>query len=1159
MLVLKRHKLKHNVQRNLFQKPTEKPKNKSEELPPKKEPKKKFTCEKCSYWANSLSHLKDHFKSTDYKENKRYSCEKCNFVSCTAVGLNRHAKKGIHESALNDSIKFLNETESNHDDDEPDEKSTEDDFFQDTKEYKKFSCDKCDCKFGFNTLLESHKNSKSYRKNRNHACKRCGFLSCTTLSLKKHVEVECSKKKLKKNKELTEGEILPDSETVSCDQCDSIFHDVKYDSKVISAKDNFYVHKKSTGYKEGHKKSCENCNFISCTKHGLKVHLKSEHNINKISKCDRCDMTFDGPGFFHAHQKNKGYNKDQKNSCEFCDYVTCTKRGLNKHIESKHQTESKDETQEPKESKEDSINCDKCDKRFSVQSSFQKHQKNKGYINGHQHKCKFCDFVVCTKVGLNKHIEEKHENESLENLKESSQDHPNESQDFKCDKCSIVFSDQNGINLHKKSKGYQKDSKIPCANCDDITFCTTRSLSKHHDMKQCERSSSNNTIIKNENLTENADNRQKKSYNNGKVKIESDTETIKCDKCDVTFQEIKYESRSQPVPAIVHYKVHQKSQGYKQGHKKSCQFCDFSSCTNHGLKIHKKSKHNTNDDEPVTNAVTENDENLVTGVTENQKESSKSGDQINQEQQQNMDYFCENCDFPFKSKDDLLKHNNISKMSQFNDSRCDICDITYKSEDCLKKHSLITHERKFVCDKCYFPFDEEIALSVHTNSEEYKNGLRVSCEKCEFYICNKNGLSFHIQNVHGGQNNESTSKISIKSENQLAMAEGHECTSCGKIFKKKGNLKNHKCKSEQQAENITEDKNNEDDNVVKNLENVKNEGKELVCDKCSCSFKTLENLQTHQKSKEYSENTKYDCDTCESQSCTVASLVQHKILLHGLKYHKCNFCDKKFITPKFLETHINECHTNSDEDDNISEENFDQLELYKCAVCNDIEFQTYFDFKAHTITLHLDMELAIEIPKIDDQLKGHLCGECGKIFVKRTSLKSHLSNEHGQEDLSDNDGDETNFDSLLDFESNSNFESEIDPKDNDNSGEKDASLPMSEVNDEEENKCDSCDKFFVSPQSLKAHILNQHTTNNSIMKSSSNQIAVNVKQESQEVVVQSYLDFDLDQDPQLIADQMVDGVNVPGKGMGGSIDVDSSNLPKGLYCIFILHKKPKNS
>ena len=80
------------------------------------------------------------------------------------------------------------------------------------------------------------------------------------------------------------------------------------------------------------------------------------------------------------------------------------------------------------------------------------------------------------------------------------------------------------------------------------------------------------------------------------------------------------------------------------------------------------------------------------------------------------------------------------------------------------------------------------------------------------------------------------------------------------------------------------------------------------------------------------------------------------------------------------------------------------------------------------------------------------------------------------------------------------------------------------------------------------------------MKSSSNQIAVNVKQESQEVVVQSYLDFDLDQDPQLIADQMVDGVNVPGKGMGGSIDVDSSNLPKGLFYIFILHStRPKNS
>ena len=131
---------------------------------------------------------------------------------------------------------------------------------------------------------------------------------------------------------------------------------------------------------------------------------------------------------------------------------------------------------------------------------------------------------------------------------------------------------------------------------------------------------------------------------------------------------------------------------------------------------------------------------------------------------------------------------------------------------------------------------------------------------------------------------------------------------------------------------------------------------QLSCDKCQFSFKTLENLKTHQNSKEYKENSKYNCDNCEMKLCTMATLVQHKIQLHGF------------------------------------------------------------------------------------------------------NMKSEKQ----------------------------------------------------------------------APNSSQQHVL--------------------LPYQSQDVV-QSYLDFDLDQDPKLIADEMVEGVNIPGNGMEGSIDVDSSNLPKGLFLI----------
>ena len=76
------------------------------------EEKKKYYCGKCSFWTYKNSHLKDyHFKTLEYKSNKKYSCDECNFTSCTKFGLTKHNKKGIHESASNNSNQESNPIE----------------------------------------------------------------------------------------------------------------------------------------------------------------------------------------------------------------------------------------------------------------------------------------------------------------------------------------------------------------------------------------------------------------------------------------------------------------------------------------------------------------------------------------------------------------------------------------------------------------------------------------------------------------------------------------------------------------------------------------------------------------------------------------------------------------------------------------------------------------------------------------------------------------------------------------------------------------------------------------------------------------------------------------------------------------------------------------
>ena len=94
--------------------------------------------------------------------------------------------------------------------------------------------------------------------------------------------------------------------------------------------------------------------------------------------------------------------------------------------------------------------------------------------------------------------------------------------------------------------------------------------------------------------------------------------------------------------------------------------------------------------------------------------------------------------------------------------------------------------------------------------------------------------------------------------------------------------------------------------------------------------------------------------------------------------------------------------------------------------------------------------------------------------------------------------------------------------------------------------CDSCEMKLCTMASLVQHKIQLHGFN---MKSEK-QAPYSSKQQ-QPITLLPYLQLDLNQDPKLIAEEMVEGVNIPGNGMEGSIDVDSSSLPKGLFLNFI--------
>ena len=180
-----------------------------------------------------------------------------------------------------------------------------------------------------------------------------------------------------------------------------------------------------------------------------------------------------------------------------------------------------------------------------------------------------------------------------------------------------------------------------------------------------------------------------------------------------------------------------------------------------------------------------------------------------------------NQDFEFGLDDRLKKLRQIWRQYKFSGkSTAPIVETSDPARIVTDKNVEVSQEsQEYPCDKCAIVFQDQSLLSVHKRTKGYRRDHKNSCEYCEFFNCTTKGLAKHIENEHQAQ-------------------------------------------------------------VSKN--NIKKEAIEkLCCDKCEFSFKTLENLRTHQNSKEYKENLKYDCDSCEMKLCTMASLVQHKIQLHG--------------------------------------------------------------------------------------------------------------------------------------------------------------------------------------------------------------------------------------------------------------------------------------
>ncbi|CRK95900.1 CLUMA_CG009346, isoform A [Clunio marinus] len=633
-------------------------------------------------------------------------------------------------------------------------------------------------------------------------------------SLKDHDEV--------KNEEENELENQDQSnpQLILCDAGGKVFkndHSVKRhqcDICGLTATCKFNISSHMNTHKEFRTKDfqCQICGNSYFNKNVLRYHILKNHEKPKHLTCSLYSRTFTTEEGIESHKLRPCHLP-----CEVCGKMILNKE-LKPHLNTVHFNIKP-------------YQCDICGRKFNKKTPLAYHLNTHIDFRTKDFDCQICESSYLSKAALRSHILKNHERPKH----------------LTCSLCRRCFKTEKSLKNHKL-----RPCRLPCEVCGKILL---KENLKHHINRvhynikpyQCDicgLKTSRKTHLANHVNTHN-DFRTKKFH---------------CQICESSF----FDKGSLQFHIL---NVHEKPKHL------TCSLCRRTFATEEGLKNHKLQPHRLNHKVSCK----------LCG-----KMISKVNLQIHLRRMHSSirRYQCDICEKKFCTKADLAHHmiRHINLKHRTRDYHCQICESSFFDKGTLQFHILNVHEKPkhLTCSLCRKSFRTEEGLKNHKLRPHKVN------EPCE--ICGKSirNLKMHLNIMHFS---------TIR----------YQCDICGKKISSKTYLayhvNNHKdFRTKDFHCQICRSSYFDKKTLKSHIRNVHE--KKLTCLLCGKTFKKKESLKNHKLLPHH-----FRCDICGKRFPT-----KHLILRHQNMHQERNFtcdvhgCQKKFKTKSNLKKHILTVH-----------------------------------------------------------------------------------------------------------------------------------------------------------------------------------------------------------------------------------------------------------